>query len=216
MAASTYHVTSKEVENHILKHDWLITHLCMHKQPTLTKQWKCFCANISYIVISDTLVASFLDVFVLTLGLIFSEFHVNLGSKDSVSEKRNRICVSDETFLTARHPFCVILCCCLRLLPSPSQVTYLLNGCMVMFYVMISWVNGQKYENLLQFIIQYIILDFVLASVVLAMTLTKKSNILSCYSFLHKLLLITKITNSLLVTVMAQWTAKTTNSEKAI
>ena len=42
---------------------------------------------------------------------------------------------------------------------------------MVMFYVMISWVNGWKYENLLQFIIQYIILDFVLASVVLAMTL---------------------------------------------
>ena len=119
MAAWTYHVTSKEVENHILKHDWLITHLCMHKQPTLTKQWKYFFANISYIVISDTLVASFLDVFVLTLGLIFSEFHVNLGSKDSVFEKRNRICVCDETFLTARPPFYVILCCCLRLLPSP-------------------------------------------------------------------------------------------------
>ena len=36
---------------------------------------------------------------------------------------------------------------------------------------MMSWVNGRKYENLLQFIIQYIILDFVLASVALAKTL---------------------------------------------
>ena len=79
--------------------------------------------------------------------------------------------MSEETFLTGRPPFYVILCCYLGLLPSRSQVTYLLNGCMVMFYVMISWVNGRKYENLLQFIIQYIILDFVLASVVLAVTL---------------------------------------------
>ena len=170
MTAWTYHVISKDVENHILKHDWLITHLCIHKQPTLTKQWKYFCANISYIVISDTLAASFLDVLFLMLALIFSEFHVNQRRKDSVSEKRNRICVSDESFLTARPPFCVILCCCLRRLPSPSQVTYLLSGCMVMFCMMISWIIGQKYENLLQFIIQYIILVFVLASVVLAIT----------------------------------------------
>ena len=48
------------------------------------------------------------------------------------------------------------------------------------------------------------------------LTLTKKSNTLNCYSFLHKFLLKTKITNSLLVTVIAQFTAKTTNSEKAI
>ena len=98
MAAWTYHVTSKEVENHIFKHDWLITHLCMHKQLTFTKQWKYFCANISYIVTSDTLLASFWDVFFLTLALTFSEFHVNPRRKDSVPEKRYRICVSDETF----------------------------------------------------------------------------------------------------------------------
>ena len=79
--------------------------------------------------------------------------------------------MSEETFLTGRPPFYAILCCYLGLLPSPSQVTYLLSGCMVMFYVMISWVNGRKYENLSQFIIQCIILDFVLISVVLAMTL---------------------------------------------
>ena len=48
------------------------------------------------------------------------------------------------------------------------------------------------------------------------LTLTKKNNTLNCYSFLHKFLLETKITNSLLVTVIAQFIAKMTNSEKAI
>ena len=79
MAAWTYHVISKEVENHILKHDWLITHLCMHKQPTLTKQWKYFFANISYVVIPDTLVASFLDVFFINAR--FNIFRVSCESK---------------------------------------------------------------------------------------------------------------------------------------
>ena len=171
MAAWTYHFLSKEVENHILKHNWLSTHLCMHKQPILTNQCKYFCATISYIVVSDTLVGFFLDVFFLMLAIILPDFHVNLKRKDSVSEKRNRICVSEKTFLTTCPPFYVRLCCCLRLLPSASRVTYLLNGRMMVFCVMISWVNGQKYEHLLQFIIQYIILDVVLASVVLAMTL---------------------------------------------
>ena len=64
-----------------------------------------------------------------------------------------RICGRNITFLTARPPFC----CFLRLLPLSSQVTYLLNGLYkdtllwVVFFVIISWVNGQKYENLLQF-----------------------------------------------------------------
>ena len=75
------------------------------------------------------------------------------------------------TFLTACPPFYLIFCCCLLLLPSPFQVAYLLNGLYGSFCVMMSWVNGRKYENLLQFIIQYIILDFVLASVALAKTL---------------------------------------------
>ena len=47
-------------------------------------------------------------------------------------------------------------------------------------------------------------------------TLIQKSHTLNCYSFLHKFLLKTIITNSLLVTVITQFTAKTTNSEKAI
>ena len=43
------------------------------------------------------------------------------------------------------------------------------------------------------------------------LTLIKKSRTLNCHSFLQKFLL-----NSLLVTVIAQFTAKITNSEKAV
>ena len=39
-----------------------------------------------------------------------------------------RICGRDITFSTARPPFYVTFCCFLHLLPSPSQVTQLLNG----------------------------------------------------------------------------------------
>ena len=124
MAAWTYHVISKKVENHILKHDWLITHLCMHKQPTLTKQWKYFFANISYVVIPDTLVASFLDVFFLTLALIFSEFHVNPWRKDSVSEKRNCICVSDFFDFTALLSMSFFVAVFVYSLPLPKWRTY--------------------------------------------------------------------------------------------
>ena len=49
-----------------------------------------------------------------------------------------------------------LFCCFLLLFLSPSQVIYLLNGPYKNSWycygcVMISWVNGQKYENLLQF-----------------------------------------------------------------
>ena len=37
MVPSSYHVISKEVENHIFRHNWIFRHMCMYKQPTLTK-----------------------------------------------------------------------------------------------------------------------------------------------------------------------------------
>ena len=37
MTASAYHVISKEVENHIFKHNWIFRHLCMYNQPTFDK-----------------------------------------------------------------------------------------------------------------------------------------------------------------------------------
>ena len=177
-----------------------------------------------YIVISDTLEGTFLDVFLLP-AVILSELHVKPRRKDWVSEKIYRkICVRGINLLIALPPFYVILCCFLCLLPSPSQVTYLLNGPYGWCSVMISWVNGRKYENLLQFYFSwlsalrtwyYFRLCFSFSCFVFDLTLIKKSHTLKCYSFLHKFLLKTKITNSLLVTVIAQFTAKTTNPEKA-
>ena len=132
-----------------------------------------------YIDISDALVGSFLDVLFLLLVVILPGFHMKPRRKDWVSEKIYRkICVRGIKLLIALPPFYVILCCFFCLLPSPSQVTYLLNGPYGWCSVMISWVNGRKYENLLQFYFSWlpalrndIILDFVLASVVLSLTL---------------------------------------------
>ena len=132
-----------------------------------------------YIDISDALVGSFLDVLFLLLVVILPGFHMKPRRKDWVSEKIYRkICVRGINLLIALPPFYVILCCFLCLLPSPSQVTYLLNGPYGWCSVMISWVNGRKYENLLQFYFSWlpalrndIILDFVLASVVMSLTL---------------------------------------------
>ena len=79
-----------------------------------------------YIVISDTLVGPFLDVFFLLLAVISSKLH----------EKRimevwvyiEEYVWRSSLFLNASHSFYVIFCYFLRLLPPPSQVTYKLNG----------------------------------------------------------------------------------------
>ena len=39
MAASSYQVISKEVENHIFRYNWVFRRICIYKQPTLTKWW---------------------------------------------------------------------------------------------------------------------------------------------------------------------------------
>ena len=95
----------------------------------------------------------------------------------------------------------------------------------VVFCVITSWVNGRKYENLSEHNFSwlpalrtsyYFRLCFGFSCFIFDLTLIKKNHTLNCHSFLHKFLLKTKITNSMLVTVIAQFTAKTTNSEKAI
>ena len=37
LSASAYHVISKEVENHIFRHNCMFRYTCMHKQPILTR-----------------------------------------------------------------------------------------------------------------------------------------------------------------------------------
>ena len=155
-----------------------------------------------YTVISDTLVGSFFDVLFFLLVVILPEVQVKPRRKDRVLEKIYRkICVRGINFLTALPHICAILS------------------------VMISWVNGGKYENLLQFYFSwlpaiktwyYFRLRFSFSCFVFDLTLIRKSHTLNCYLFLHNFLLKTKITNSFLVTVIVQFTAKMTNLEKAI
>ena len=87
-----------------------------------------------YIVIFDTLVGSFMDVLFLLLTVTFSELR----------EKPSFLC---------------LFCCFVCLVPSRSQVPYLLYKwfvwrCIILiwvvFCVMILWVNGRKYENLMR------------------------------------------------------------------
>ena len=74
MTASTYHVISKEEENHIFSHNWIFRDTCIYKQPTLTKKWNYIFVQIlcSYFQLftSDTLLGYFLDVHFLLLAVI--------------------------------------------------------------------------------------------------------------------------------------------------
>ena len=87
-----------------------------------------------------------------------------------------------------------------------------------------SWVNSQKYENLLQFDTSwlaslktwhYFRLCFTFSWSGYDLTLIKTSDPLNCYLFLQKFLL-EKNVKSLIVTMVAQTTVKTTNSENTI
>ena len=88
MAASAYHVISAEVENYIFKHDWIFRHFCIYKQPTLTKwNFNIFVQILCTVVVSDTVVGTFLDVLFLSLAVILSELYEKTRRKDWATEK---------------------------------------------------------------------------------------------------------------------------------
>ena len=129
MAASVYHVISKEVENHIFGHNWSFRHTCMYKQPTLTKQWNYNIFVQIYIYFRYT--ARFF------LGCAFFIAHLSIirtsweTKKESLNYRKSIYMeefMRDITFLMVCPPFYVIFCCFFCLLPPPYQVTYLLNG----------------------------------------------------------------------------------------
>ena len=72
MAASVYHVTSKKVKNHILIHSWIFGHTCCINNPHWQISGIIIFLCKHYIVTSDTLVGSFLDVLFLLLAVILS------------------------------------------------------------------------------------------------------------------------------------------------
>ena len=81
------------------------------------------------LVISNTLLGSFLDELFLLLAVILSEFQEKpIWNKDEVQKKAHRIIfVRNLNFLIARSPFYYNICYFLCVLPPFSQVTNLLN-----------------------------------------------------------------------------------------
>ena len=81
MAASTYHVISKDVEKSVFRYNPIFRHTCKYKQHILTKKWNYNNFGqilYSYLRYTDRL----LDAFFLLLGVVLSEFHENPRRKD--------------------------------------------------------------------------------------------------------------------------------------
>ena len=87
MAASAYHVISKEVENHTFKHNLILdTYVCINNPHWQSSGIIIFLCKY-YTVTSDGLVGSFLDVLFLLLAIMLSELHEKLRRKGWVTEK---------------------------------------------------------------------------------------------------------------------------------
>ena len=87
IVASVYHVISDEVKNHILRDNWVYRYTFINNPHWQSSGIIFFCKY--YIVISDTLVGSFLDVLFLLVAVILSGLHEKQPrrNKDWVTEK---------------------------------------------------------------------------------------------------------------------------------
>ena len=100
MAASAYHVISKEVENQIL---FLDPHMCINSPHWQSSGILIFLCKYS-LVISDTLVDFFLDVLFLLLAVILSELYKKpRRNKDWVTEKSAKKNLCEQTSLFWLH-----------------------------------------------------------------------------------------------------------------
>ena len=130
MAASAYHDISKEVENHIFTHNWVLDIHASISNPHWQSSGIIIFLFKYYLVNSDARVGSFLDVLFLLLAVILSELHEKpRRNKDWVTEKNTykKLCEGHH-FFDCTPSFYVIFRWFLRLLPPLCQLTYLLNG----------------------------------------------------------------------------------------
>ena len=70
MPASTYHIISKDVKNHILRRNWIFRHTCCINNPHCQSDGIIMFMCKYYIVISVTLVGLLLDVPIFLFALI--------------------------------------------------------------------------------------------------------------------------------------------------
>ena len=100
-----------------------------------------------YIVISDKLVGSFLDMLFLLLAVILSELHEKTKKKRlSYRKKCIEECVWGISLFWLHALFSMSFCCVLRLLPPASQVKHLWNGCYKDTYIAVS---GILWDNIM-------------------------------------------------------------------
>ena len=119
------HVISWEVKNDTFRRNWIFRHsFCINNPHWQSGGIKIFLYKF-FIVISDKLVGTFLDVLFLLLAVILpGSLRNQKGIKIEFQKKvHRRICVSYITFLNAHPPFYVTFYCFLRLLPPHFQVT---------------------------------------------------------------------------------------------
>ena len=158
-----------------------------------------------FLVISDLQVDSFLDELFFLFAVILPELHEKPRGKDWITEKSTR-----KNLCKEYHFFdCALFIRCLCFLHSPFPINVLVEWPLkryivlswVVFCVMISWVNGQKYENLLQFNTSWLSslrtwyffkLCFRFSCSGYDLTLIKKSHAVSYYSLLRNFLLKSK------------------------
>ena len=87
MAASAYDIISTELQNHIFKQTEFVDTYVFINNPHWQSSGILIFLYKYCIVISDTLVGSFLDVHFLLLAVILSELHEKPRRKDWVTEK---------------------------------------------------------------------------------------------------------------------------------
>ena len=138
-ATLAYHVISTEVKNHNFKYNCIFRHLCVYKQLTSTKQWNFnIFVQILYSYFRYT-VRHFLGC-----ALFVSRCNTIRTSRETKKERlsyrkkvHRSICLGISPFwLHALHS--MSFCCFLCLLPLPSQVTHLRNGCYKDTYIAMS------------------------------------------------------------------------------
>ena len=130
MAGSVYYFISEEVENYIFRHNWILKHTCMYKQPALAKCW-------NYNLFVQILYSHFRYTNRLFLGCVFFIARCNI-IRASRETKTESLCYKKnytEEFVWGTSFFWLhaLRSICHFLLPSssiltPSQVKHLMNS----------------------------------------------------------------------------------------
>ena len=87
MDVSVCQIISKDVQNHIFRHNLIFRHTCMYKNPRWKSSGIIIFVCKYYVDVSDTLIGSVLDMFFLLLGAILSELHEKPRRKNRVTEE---------------------------------------------------------------------------------------------------------------------------------